>query len=63
MAGILGPVLVNYIRQYNVNHGVATRDAYNNTMYVLAALLIVGFIANLCITAVNRRHHMAETTS
>ncbi len=62
-AGVVGPVLVNYIRQYNVNHGVATRDAYNNTMYVLAALLIVGFIANLCITAVNRRHHMAETTS
>ena len=62
-AGILGPVLVNYIRQYNVDHGVATRDAYNNTMYVLAALLIVGFIANLCVKAVNSRHHMSETGS
>ena len=59
-AGIVGPVLVNYIRQYNVNHGVATRDAYNNTMYVLAALLIVGFIGNLRIKAVNSRHHMSE---
>ncbi len=62
-AGVVGPVLVNYIRQYNVNHGVATRDAYNNTMYVLASLLVVGFVANLCIKAVNRRHHMTETTS
>ena len=39
----------------------ATRDAYNNTMYVLAALLIVGFIANLCIKAVDRKHHMSDT--
>ena len=62
-AGILGPVLVNYIRQYNVDHGVATRDAYNNTMYVLASLLIVGFVANLCVKAVNSRHHMSETGS
>ena len=62
-AGILGPVLVNYIRQYNVDHGVATRDAYNNTMYVLAALLIVGFVANLCVKAVDRKHHMTETGS
>jgi MFS family permease len=60
-AGILGPVLVNYIRQYNVDHGVATRDAYNNTMYVLASLLIVGFIANLCVKAVDPKHHMTET--
>lgn len=59
-AGILGPVLVNYIRQYNLDHGVAPRAAYNNTMYVLAALLIVGFIANLCVKAVNSRHHMSE---
>jgi MFS family permease len=25
MAGIFGPVLVNYIRQYNVDHGVPRR--------------------------------------
>ncbi len=62
-AGILGPVLVNYIRQYNVDRGIAPRDAYNNTMYVLAALLIVGFIANLCVRAVDSRHHMSEKGS
>jgi MFS family permease len=45
MAGIFGPVLVNYIRQYNVEHGVAKADAYNVTMYVMAVLLIVGFSA------------------
>jgi MFS family permease len=58
VAGILGPVLVNYIRQYNVEHGVAKAAAYNVTMYVMAVLLIVGFFCNLFIQAVDERHHM-----
>jgi MFS family permease len=62
-AGIFGPVLVNYIRQYNVDHGVAKAQAYNVTMYVMAALLVVGFLCNLFITAVNQRHHMAKDES
>jgi len=57
-AGIIGPVLVNYIRQYNLDHGVPKADAYNNTMYVLASLLVVGFFANLMVKAVHERHHM-----
>jgi MFS family permease len=62
-AGIFGPVLVNYIRQYNVDHGVAKAQAYNITMYLMAALLVVGFLCNLFITAVNQRHHMQPDTS
>src|SRR5579883_1079446 len=58
MAGIFGPVLVNYIRQYNITHGVAKAQAYNATMYVMAVLLVIGFICNLFVTAVDRRHHM-----
>jgi len=58
MAGIFGPVLVNYIRQYNVEHGVAKADAYDVTMYVMSALLIVGFMCNLFIKAVDERHYM-----
>src|SRR6201997_1468209 len=46
MAGIFGPVLVNYIREYNVEHGVAKAQAYNVTMYLMAGLFIFGFIAN-----------------
>jgi MFS family permease len=57
-AGIIGPVLVNYIRQYNLDHGVAKAQAYNNTMYVLAGLLAVGFVANALIKEVSRRYHM-----
>ena len=58
MAGIFGPVLVNYIRQYDIEHGVAKAAAYNVTMYVMAVLLIVGFICNLFVRAVDERHHM-----
>jgi MFS family permease len=58
MAGIFGPVLVNYIRQYNLDHGVPKAQAYNITMYIMGGLFVIGFIANLMIKAVDRRYHM-----
>ena len=32
----LGPVLVNYIREYQIDHGVPKAQAYNVTMYMMA---------------------------
>jgi MFS family permease len=58
MAGIFGPVLVNYIREYNITHGVAAAQAYNITMYVMAGLLVIGFICNALIKAVDARHYI-----
>ena len=58
MAGIFGPVLVNYIREYNITHGVPKAQAYNVTMYIMAGLLVIGFICNVFIKAVNTRFHM-----
>ena len=60
MAGIFGPVLVNYIREYNVTHGVPKAQAYNTTMYIMAGLLVIGFICNFFVKAVDRRFHMSE---
>ena len=57
-AGIFGPVLVNYIRQYQIDHGIPKAQAYNSTMYIMAGLLVVGFICNACIKAVHDRFHM-----
>jgi len=37
---------------------VAKADAYNVTMYIMAGLLVVGFIANLSIRPVHEKHHM-----
>jgi MFS family permease len=59
-AGIFGPVLVNYIREYNVTHGVPKAQAYNTTMYIMAGLLVIGFICNYFVKAVNARYHMAD---
>ena len=58
MAGIFGPVLVNYIRQWNIDHGVPAAQAYNVTMYVMAVLLIVGFVCNYFVKDVDQQHHM-----
>jgi MFS family permease len=58
-AGILGPVLVNYIREYQIDRGVPNAQAYNVTMYVLAGLLVIGFVCNLAVRPVDERYHMA----
>ena len=59
-AGVFGPVLVNYIREYQINHGVPKADAYSVTMYIMAGLLFVGFILNWMMTPVDEKHHMSE---
>ncbi|HEY6458287.1 MAG TPA: OFA family MFS transporter [Steroidobacteraceae bacterium] len=58
VAGVLGPVLVNYIRQYQIDHGVAKAQSYNITMYIMAVLLLGGLICNLLVRPVDARFHM-----
>ncbi|MGH8658469.1 MAG: OFA family MFS transporter [Gammaproteobacteria bacterium] len=60
MAGILGPVIVNYIREFQIDHGVPPAEAYNTTMYVLAGLLFVGFLCNLALRPVADRFYMTD---
>lgn len=59
-AGVLGPVLVNYIREYQLEHGVARADAYTITMYILAALLVFGFVCNWLVKSVAEQHYMTD---
>lgn len=59
-AGILGPVLVNYIREYQIGRGVPPASAYNVTLYTLAGLLFLGFISNLLVRPVDKHHFMSE---
>ena len=61
-AGVLGPVLVNYIREYEKNQGVPLTDAYSTVLYVMVGLLMVGLIANALVRPVNPKYwHNAET--
>jgi MFS family permease len=57
-AGVAGPVLVNYIREFQIEQGVAKADAYNVTMYIMAGILVVGFICNMLIRPVHEKHHL-----
>ena len=59
-AGILGPVLVNYIREFQLARGVPASHAYNVTMYVLAGMLLFGLLCNLLIRPVHPKHHMTN---
>jgi hypothetical protein len=43
---------------YNVTHGVPKAQAYNITMYIMAGLLVIGFVCNMLVKAVNKRFHM-----
>jgi MFS family permease len=63
VAGVLGPVLVNYIRQYQIDHGVASAQAYSITMYIMCALLLVGFLCNLAMRPVDERFHFRGAAS
>ncbi|HEX3358966.1 MAG TPA: OFA family MFS transporter [Tepidisphaeraceae bacterium] len=56
VAGILGPMLVNHIRQYEINRGVPLTDAYSTVLYTMAGLLLIGFVANTLIHPLNAKY-------
>jgi MFS family permease len=60
VAGVLGPVLVNYMREYEIAHGADKASAYQTVLHVMAALLVVGFIANLMVRPVAEKYWMAD---
>jgi MFS family permease len=62
-AGVVGPALLNYLREYQVAHGVTGAQSYSLTMYLLAGLLVLGFVANALMGPVDPRHHHRESTT
>jgi len=48
-AGIIGPVVVNYIREAEIAAGVPRDHVYDVTMYVLAGMLVIGFFCNFLV--------------
>ncbi|WPB55274.1 OFA family MFS transporter [Xylophilus sp. GOD-11R] len=59
-AGILGPVVVNYMREYQLGLGIPREQVYNQTMYILVGMLAIGLVANLLIRPVAERHFMSD---
>src|SRR5476651_1117473 len=58
-AGIIGPVVVNYIREFEISVGVPRDQVYDVTMYVLAGMLVVGFLCNMMVKPVDKKWLMS----
>src|SRR5499426_4070849 len=58
-AGIIGPVVVNYIREAQLAAGVPRAQLYDFTMYILAGMLVIGLICNYLVKPVDPKWHMS----
>jgi MFS family permease len=58
-AAILGPQIVTNLSAYQKAHGVPRAEAYNTTLYIMAAVLLVGLVCNLLVKPVDPTHHLA----
>jgi len=59
-AGILGPVVVNYLHDIRLEQGIPFDQIYGPIFYVLAGMLVVGLLANLLVRPVDERHFMND---
>jgi MFS family permease len=58
MAAIIGPITINYLREYQMEVlNVPSADVYNLTMYLMAGLLFIGLLCNLFIKPVDSKYH------
>jgi MFS family permease len=57
-AGIIGPVVVNYIREAQLAAGVPRAHLYDYTLYILAGMLVVGLICNWLVKPVDPKWYM-----
>jgi MFS family permease len=59
-AGILGPVVVNYMRDYQLGLGIPREQVYNQTMYILVGMLGIGLVCNLLVRPLADKHFMTS---
>jgi hypothetical protein len=59
-AGVLGPVVVNYMREYQLALGLPREQVYNQTLYILAGMLLVGLVCNLMVRPLADKWFMTE---
>ena len=59
-AGVIGPVLVSYMRDAAIQSGVPRASVYDVTFYLLAGLLVIGLVANLLVRPVAEKWFMSD---
>jgi MFS family permease len=60
VAGVVGPFLIAYIRQFQLNHGVPHNLVYDVTLYIMAFLLFCGLVCNFFVKPVDAKHWMSD---
>ena len=55
-------MLVNYLRHYQIDHGVPKAQAYSLTMYIMCGLLVIGFVCNYAMRAVDEKYYYRGDT-
>jgi MFS family permease len=67
-AGVIGPVMVGYMREAAIATGVDRSQVYDLTLYILtlymlAGLLVIGLLADLLVRPVAQRWFMPEVSA
>ncbi|WP_340374744.1 OFA family MFS transporter [Streptomyces sp. SS7] len=61
-AGVLGPLIVNWIADRQEEAGKHGADLYSLSLFIMIGLLAVGFVANELVRPVAARHHLPAPT-
>ena len=59
VAGVVGPALIAKLREAQLAAGIPKNLVYDRTLYIMAALLFVGFVCNLLVRPVNPKYYMS----
>jgi MFS family permease len=59
-AGIIGPLIVNGILDHYVENKLPKEDAYPLILHIMCGLLVVGFLANLMVRAVDEKYWVKD---
>ena len=55
-AGVVGPLITNYLHESRKAAGFTGAAAYQTVFYTMAGVLVVGLLANFAVTAVNEKY-------
>ncbi|MEU9578295.1 OFA family MFS transporter [Streptomyces chilikensis] len=59
-AGVLGPLIVNWIADRQEEAGKQGPELYGTSLFIMIGLLVVGFAANELVRPVHAKHHVEE---
>ena len=63
VAGIVGPLIVNGVLDHYVANHLPKQQAYPVILHIMAALMVVGFIANFLVRPVAQKYWLESTSS